>query len=656
MGTKLKKFSYSSFLKGIMFILLVLVVFIFTNNINDLMQYDNARNNSSYLLNAYNKETGVDYYTDMNDTKSILSYNLETMSLDEFIRIVYDNGQEPVHKIIDLNLDNYLNSGIRYILVNRDTDRVIGTDGITNMNVNPSSWNDDITCSRRNIWNSYDISYLTTDEIATLQRDGIFDDRYGDEVYVSLDLYVKYDDSINSTIQTFFDENFDFPNNIALTVTSGFMIGLILLYFLMVSGQSSKEMEVKYMFLDKIYFDILLVIYGLLMFFAYVYLLIILDNYNYNIVPDNLFILLFSIVASIITVFTVNNLGKRLKKNDLLNSCLFIVIIKSIYGKIVDVITFKSEMRLKIFFLLSIFTFFIVIYEPGFGIVLIPIYIYYIWSSLKLSNTISMVNKNRKYKFEKRNRDFMINKPLEDLGEISEKMDNMYQEGLKAQNLKTELITNVSHDLRTPLTSIIGYVDLLENKSENFDEETREYINVLRDKSNRMNDMVQDLFDLSKSVSGNLDLDLSKVNVKKLIEQTLSELDDVITNKNIVLNLQDDLYINADGAKMYRVMQNIIGNGCKYSMDNTRIYIEASTMEDDRINIEVKNIANYKMDFNAQDIKERFVRGDKSRTGEGSGLGLSIAQTYTNLNGGLFNVIVDGDMFKIQIIFKKINN
>lgn len=235
--------------------------------------------------------------------------------------------------------------------------------------------------------------------------------------------------------------------------------------------------------------------------------------------------------------------------------------------------------------------------------------------------------------------------------EINNGLQEGYKEMMKSEKMKVDLITNVSHDLKTPLTSIISYVELL--SKEDLPETARDYVKILSEKSERLKNIVSDLFDLAKSTSGNLSLDLEYLDLKKLIEQTLADMGDDIEKSNMRIKTtltENPVYIYSDGKKLYRVFQNIIGNALKYSLQGTRIYIDMEIINN-RVNVTVKNTASYEMDFTAEEILQRFSRGDKSRSTEGSGLGLSIAESFTRACGGTFRVEIDGDQFRVKLGF-----
>lgn len=241
------------------------------------------------------------------------------------------------------------------------------------------------------------------------------------------------------------------------------------------------------------------------------------------------------------------------------------------------------------------------------------------------------------------------NKTFED---INKGFNESLGEQMKAERMKIALVTNVSHDLKTPLTSIISYVDLL-SKEEDLSETVRDYVNVLSEKSNRLKNIVSDLFDLAKSTSGDIPLELECLDIKKLIEQTLADMEDEIEKSNLQIKTklpENSLNIYSDGKKLYRVFQNVIDNALKYALPGTRVYVELEEIDGKAV-AKIKNTAGYEMDFTAEEILQRFSRGDKSRTTEGSGLGLSIAESFTNVCGGKFKVEIDGDLFKVQISF-----
>ncbi|MCR5542794.1 MAG: HAMP domain-containing histidine kinase, partial [Eubacterium sp.] len=215
-------------------------------------------------------------------------------------------------------------------------------------------------------------------------------------------------------------------------------------------------------------------------------------------------------------------------------------------------------------------------------------------------------------------------------------------------------ITNVSHDIKTPLTSIISYVDLL--KREKIDNpKAVEYINVLDEKSERLKQLIFDLIDASKVSTGNIELERVDMNLVELIRQVMGEYEDKFEEKNLELvdNITvDSAVINADGRRIFRVFDNLMGNVYKYAKEDTRVYLNLGMSENsDRVIVSIKNISSEMLNISAEELTERFVRGDKSRYTEGSGLGLSIARNLVELHGGTFKLNIDGDLFTVIVSF-----
>ena len=222
------------------------------------------------------------------------------------------------------------------------------------------------------------------------------------------------------------------------------------------------------------------------------------------------------------------------------------------------------------------------------------------------------------------------------------------EEEVKSQKMKAELITNVSHDLKTPLTAIITYVNLL--KGENLTrEQQKEYLNVLEQKSLRLKVLIEDLFEVSKANSENIVLNRTDVDILNLVKQAAFEYSDKFSDAklDIRLNLSEEkILLFLDSQKTFRIYDNLFGNIAKYAMPGTRVYVMASLSEE-RLVITIKNISAREITIQSSDLTERFVRGDASRNTEGSGLGLAIAKSFTTLQGGELTVDVDGDLFKV---------
>lgn len=240
----------------------------------------------------------------------------------------------------------------------------------------------------------------------------------------------------------------------------------------------------------------------------------------------------------------------------------------------------------------------------------------------------------------------------EDINSLGDGMHAALQNEVRAERMKSELITNVSHDLKTPLTSILNYSDLL-GKMDLTPEEANDYARIIHQKGLRLKNLTSDLFDISKVQSGAEQIISERLDACTLARQALAEQDKAVQESGLTVKAaipERELPIWADGRKLSRVLENLIGNCVKYALKGTRVFLSVAE-ENGQAIIELKNTANYEMDFAADEITERFVRGDAARSTEGSGLGLAIAKSYTEACGGTFDVSVDGDQFKVRIGF-----
>lgn len=244
----------------------------------------------------------------------------------------------------------------------------------------------------------------------------------------------------------------------------------------------------------------------------------------------------------------------------------------------------------------------------------------------------------------------------ENINNIGDGLEKSIDSQLRSERMKSELITNVSHDLKTPLTSIINYVELIKKEENIQPQYINEYVNVLEAKGKRLKALIEDLFEASKASSGNVELNMEKLDIKQLLRQSIGEMEEKLGNANLDLKLNmldDKVYIYADGRRMYRVFENLLSNIAKYSLNNTRVYIDL-VENNENIKITMKNISSYELNFDVDEITERFKRSDESRNTEGSGLGLAIAKDLVKIQGGKFDVEIDGDLFKATLEFKSI--
>ena len=282
-------------------------------------------------------------------------------------------------------------------------------------------------------------------------------------------------------------------------------------------------------------------------------------------------------------------------------------------------------------------------------------FIYFI--ILKNINQVARINKeaseivggNYKKKIEKNGG--LYDGIVDNFNNIGSNLDLAIEEAVKSERLKTELITNVSHDLKTPLTSILNYSDLL-SKEDNSQEEAKEYAKIINEKSNKLRVLIEDLFEVSKATSNNIELDRQELDFNSLVAQSIGEWEDKIKENNIeiISNLSEEkVMLKIDGQKFSRVLDNLFSNISKYALENSRVYVDLR--DEGGVKLTIKNISKYPLNISAEELMERFTRGEKSRTTSGSGLGLSIASSFVRAHGASFDIDIDGDLFKVTIKF-----
>ncbi|EQE84701.1 his Kinase A domain protein [Clostridioides difficile CD69] len=341
---------------------------------------------------------------------------------------------------------------------------------------------------------------------------------------------------------------------------------------------------------------------------------------------------------------------------------------KTINKKLVIVFLISIVIQAIIQYLVLIF-FMYIYYAEAIAIVILftlvnTVFHFYIYNFLSVKfnyiNNISkniknIENGNLKYKLEVIGDD-EISTLAKSINNITGGLETAVDANIKNERMKADLITNVSHDLKTPLTSILSYVDMLKNND--FDRETiNDYINILDKKSQRLKLLINDIFEASKLSSGDVKFNITKTDIRELLIQSIVEFEDKIQNSSLDFIIETPEYAvftMIDGKKTWRVFENLICNILKYSMPNTRVYIDMFIKEENII-LTFKNISNDKLNLNPEELIERFRRGDISRKTDGSDLGLSIAQNIIELENAHMKIIIDADLFKVMLTFRRVN-
>lgn len=390
----------------------------------------------------------------------------------------------------------------------------------------------------------------------------------------------------------------------------------------------------------------------------------------------NIYTLVIAFIAYLISYMACAIVGvttiKRIKARKFIKTTLTYKICKWIKEQIKEVsnlILWNKEITTKLiiyyiaFILISLF-FIIATSAVWFCIILLLIFwslvLYAILNYCKQLNQIKQTLKciyegKENTKIDTINLEKNLKEMAEYINSLSAGLTKAVEESLKSERMKTELITNVSHDIKTPLTSIINYVDLLK-KEEMPNEKAKEYLDILDKKSQRLKRLTEDLVEASKASSGNIKLNMEIINVKELINQISGEFEDKLNEKNLelILNMpKEEVKIKADSRYLYRVIENMYTNISKYALEGSRVYIDILA-DKNKVEIQLKNISKAKLNISSEELMQRFVRGEASRNTEGSGLGLSIAESLTTLQKGKFKIHLDGDLFKVTIEFERI--
>lgn len=515
--------------------------------------------------------------------------------------------------------------------------------------------------------------------IVNLEKDKvIYDPQIEDIIEGDYEVYFSYQP--NTTEYTAFERN----NAIYELIQKHYIgyemlplyafLSIILFVYLTVSmGHSRKKEEIYCNFIDRIPLEILLFLSGMAVSFEALALYVMFIDisqimYERITIP---FISILSIIAMIyITIMiTYSSMIRRIKaklfwKNTIVYKC-WAFLKRVIWGNITKFMgRLSANWRLSIYYfgfcIISVILFLLAL-DNGFCVFLLLVW--GIWVFMKITDHLKQLKKIRdmiNHIYDGKT-DFLLNEEefkgnlrnvAKYLNDIAGGFSNAIEENLKSERMKTELITNVSHDLKTPLTSIINYVDLL--KAENIEsEKAKEYIEVLDSKSQRLKKLTEDLVEASKASSGNIKLTMEKLKVKELIHQVTGEFEDKFEVRKLETILsypEENVFILADSRYLYRVLENIYSNIAKYAKEDTRVYVDI-VKNNKKVLIAIKNISKEQLNISADELMQRFVRGDSSRNTEGSGLGLSIAKSLTELQGGSFDIYLDGDLFKVVIEF-----
>ncbi|AFS79729.1 two-component system signal transduction histidine kinase [Gottschalkia acidurici 9a] len=437
----------------------------------------------------------------------------------------------------------------------------------------------------------------------------------------------------------------------------GFSLGLAIsfIYLAIVVGRKSfKDKELHLNSIDRLPNDINLLLCFTLMMLSIVFI----DNLGYSAQKfhelNKVTIPIISFIASLGLILVIS-LIKHFKNNTLIKNTLTYTVCYKLYKFIRDIYN-SGSVGVKIVLIVIIYpalvagTFFMFPITIGLAA----------WLALKRVKQFNEIKEGVE-KIKDGDMNHVINvsgdgefgKLSANINSITDGLKKSVNNELKSERLKTELITNVSHDIRTPLTSIITYVDLLKREEDR--EKSQEYIEILDQKAQRLKTLTDDLFEATKASSGSIPVNFEKIDMISLITQGLGELNDKIEQSELKFKINhpnDKVYVRADGKLLWRVIENLLSNIFKYALKGSRVYVDIEESEN-TVNLIIKNISAYELNISANELMERFKRGDESRSSQGSGLGLSIAKSLISIQNGQFDIEVDGDLFKATIQMNK---
>lgn len=667
----MEKLRQSSILKIICYILIPILVAISFLSIIHISYLNEYRTDGKIEEEYKQSEWFSDrYFYSVLDKVQKCEKNYKT---NQYIELEDAKGQKYYY-----SEDYYSDSEIciNYIIVDKETGNLY-----TNMKSNDYQQTINENSEKQYYWNMVggeidtDINYLNKDNIKynytfyyETNQEYIEENNTGKNLK-EYDIYTSYNQA--KTEQSF---NFLSTQEMYQFVTSHqklpayvlsislILLTIIAIYLFWAIGHKKGEEGISINLIDKLPYEVVFLMFCCIipMFIAIVENSIT-ETFNYIFITIAIisYIICYVITAAL-TITTI----KRIKARQFWKSFFTYKVIKWIANKIrkfEDEIKNKTENTKKIFWYYWGFVLVSSILLSTFvtGISILILIAFWIWVYYKLRKYVRQEDniKDTLKKIYGGDTDVHINEEELDgvlkqmaiyINDIAGGFKNAIEESLKSERLKTELITNVSHDIKTPLTSIINYVDLLK-KEDIKDEKVKEYIEILDNKSQRLKKLTEDLVEASKASSGNVKLNIESINIKELINQTIGEFKDRLEKRNLQIEVDmpnEDVKISADNRYMYRIMENLFGNISKYAQENSRVYVDVKK-KNKKIDISIKNISKDKLNISSDELMQRFVRGDKSRYTEGSGLGLSIAKSLTELQKGTFDIIIDGDLFKV---------
>ena len=657
----MKKFIYSKYTKFIAAVLLVVsITLCVLSGVNGVIDCSNEK---EFIYNFESDFKEMQHFSNLfAATEEAVFYPCYNYDWNEFVgNKIAEQDFETIVQNVEKQLNNlYCADKINYYVKLNDT---------VFTNCGATSENDIVTARIYRLMRRNEYGFIEVETNQKTYRNQNYQGVPAQDIITLMVICTSVKESYVDECKATWDRQSAMIKKIFASVLTCAAVALILLVYLLCVCGKTKDGEYKTIWLDNIWSEIHLAVIVGTGGGAVVGCAILLDELFVGYFPYNLMkiiIVSLAAIASAVVLTSLLSVVRNIKCKRFAKKSVVFRFVKWVLKTISSVIRMSKKTSIILICMLLVYTALIGILAIGtfespiwlvVGVLLFGIAGFVITFRVtdldEIKKGVSEVRKgNLSYKIPEMKSDDM--KMLADnINDIAKGLDESVAAKLKAERLKSELITNVSHDLKTPITSIINYTELL-SKIDDLPEEAKDYVSVISKKSERLKNLTQDLFDISKVQSGNEDVVLEKLDVSLLINQSLGENDNEIQKSGLpfCVDTPKELFISADGRKMSRVVNNLINNILKYAMKNTRVFIIAFEKDEDVV-IEFKNIAAYPMEFTADEIVGRFVRGDESRTADGNGLGLAIAKSYTEICGGNFEVVIDGDMFKVLLKFRK---
>lgn len=632
---------------------------------------DIRRDKSKMQINTERETTSETYEIaseTIEETYEITSEATGETPYDNYNEIEDESYEYPVYyEVINYN-NTRISQYINYIIIDKQNGNMFTNirsnnypEEINKLKTEKKNWSyqeGKITTNINSI-NQESTKYMTSSNYST-------DNFEGYEVYSNINPNtLNYSNSlyIQQTVYNIFKRHESLPTY--LIPLSAISIIVMIVYLIWATGHEKGKEGIQLNSIDKISYEVISIVIIFVIGMMMSFVIASIETQIPQRILMSVFLLCYLIGYACLAVW-VSTTIRRLKAKKFIRSFLIYkvcrwlkVTIEKIFRKVTD----KKNTNRKItiiywgFIVISIIlTCFV---WSGIGLfILIAFWIWAYYKWLQYNKKLQKINKalrniyegNPNVKLDEEELEGTLKIMAKYINDIAGGFTNAIEQSLKSERLKTELITNVSHDIKTPLTSIINYVDLLKKEDIN-NAQIEQYIAVLDKKSQRLKKLIEDLVEASKVSSGNVKLNMEVINLKELLNQTIGEFEDKLEKKNLKIEMDlpnENVLIKADNRYLYRVIENVFSNISKYALEGSRVYIKLEKQKE-KVYLEFKNISKDKLNISAEELMQRFVRGDKSRYTEGSGLGLSIAESLTELQGGKFKIDIDGDLFKVEI-------